>query len=108
MAKDFFEDLKRWRSDSKENNSKTQKYFFGEFKTALFKDLYIGDLVKVKNEEVIPADLFIISSSDLKKHSCYLETKNLDGETNLNKKRVNPALIEMTQKHGFKNSFELL
>ena len=40
----------------------------------------------VRNDEIIPADIMIISSSEAD-CVCYIETKNLDGETNLKIKR---------------------
>lgn len=47
-----------------------------------WKDVRVGDIVRVQNNEEIPADLVIISTSD-DDNCCYVETKNLDGETNL-------------------------
>ncbi|KAJ1564557.1 hypothetical protein HK096_007414, partial [Nowakowskiella sp. JEL0078] len=46
----------------------------------------VGDFVLLRNNESIPADLVVISSSE-KDCLCYVETKNLDGETNLKIRR---------------------
>uniref|UniRef100_A0A8D0H6Q8 Phospholipid-transporting ATPase n=1 Tax=Sphenodon punctatus TaxID=8508 RepID=A0A8D0H6Q8_SPHPU len=42
----------------------------------------VGDFVKVTNGQHLPADMIIISSSE-PQAMCYIETSNLDGETNL-------------------------
>lgn len=54
-----------------------------------WKDVRVGDIVLIKNNESIPADLIVLSTSDAQ-GICYVETKNLDGETNL-KIRQAPA-----------------
>jgi P-type E1-E2 ATPase len=48
----------------------------------------VGSIVKVRCDEFIPADLLILSCSN-DKGVCYVETKNLDGETNLKVKYAN-------------------
>ena len=45
----------------------------------------MGCLVKVKENQNFPCDLILIKSS-LPKGIAYVETKNLDGETNLKQK----------------------
>ena len=48
-------------------------------------------IVKVLEDEYLPTDLVFLKSSD-PKGMCYIETKNLDGETNLKHKVVEKHL----------------
>jgi len=48
MVKDAFEDYKRHKSDFEENNKDTLVFRNGEFVKVLWKDLLIGDIVKVR------------------------------------------------------------
>jgi phospholipid-translocating ATPase len=52
------------------------------FKQVFWKDVQVGDFVRLHNDEEIPADIIVLSTSD-PDGACYVETKNLDGETNL-------------------------
>jgi magnesium-transporting ATPase (P-type) len=47
--------------------------------------------VQLKCDEQIPADLLVLHTSD-EKGTAYVETKNLDGETNLKIKTANKAM----------------
>ena len=62
--------------DTKETPEKAR------FKKDYWKNVQVGDFVRIYNEEQIPADIVILSTSD-PDGACYVETKNLDGETNL-------------------------
>jgi phospholipid-translocating ATPase len=52
------------------------------FKKEQWKSVQVGDFVRIFNGDQIPADVVILSTSD-PDGACYVETKNLDGETNL-------------------------
>ncbi|CAK7567246.1 MAG: phospholipid transporting ATPase [Sporothrix epigloea] len=52
------------------------------FDRGAWKDLQVGDFVRIFNDEELPADIVVLSTSD-NDGGCYIETKNLDGETNL-------------------------
>lgn len=47
-----------------------------------WRDIKVGDLILIKEDEPIPADLIVISTSE-PDGRCFVETMNLDGETNL-------------------------
>ena len=52
------------------------------FKKDYWKSVEVGDFVRIYNDDQVPADIAILSTSD-PDGACYVETKNLDGETNL-------------------------
>ncbi|KUJ23533.1 P-type ATPase-like protein [Mollisia scopiformis] len=52
------------------------------FHSDYWKNVKVGDFVRIYNDDQIPADIVILSTSD-PDGACYVETKNLDGETNL-------------------------
>lgn len=57
-----------------------------KWERTLWKKIEVGDVVLLREDEAIPADLVILSSSD-EDGQCFVETKNLDGETNLKPRR---------------------
>ncbi|XP_034037641.1 probable phospholipid-transporting ATPase VB [Thalassophryne amazonica] len=92
VLKDTWEDFRRYQSDRKLNNtpclvySRTVKHFVEK----CWKNVRVGDFVKVVCNEIVPADLLLLYTSD--PHGmCHIETANLDGETNLKQRRVVPG-----------------
>lgn len=57
------------------------------FSRKSWKEVRVGDIVRILNNEEVPADIMILSSSD-EDNCCFVETKNLDGETNLKVKQA--------------------
>lgn len=95
-VKDLFEDIKRHRADDQENNRKTLvlNTQTGQFESKPWRDVRVGMIVKVVCNEFFPADLVLLSSSG-RKGICYIETKNLDGETNLKHKVANKDVMQV-------------
>lgn len=91
--KDFVEDYKRKVSDERENCSKTTKIINNSTSKVEWKDVQPGDIVRVDKNEYFPADLLLIYSSN-KNGVAFVETKNLDGETNLKYKESQKDLYK--------------
>ena len=94
MVKDAFEDNKRRKQDNEENDSMTECAPRGSSSFVKTKsvDVQIGCLVKVKENQFFPCDMIMVRSS-MPKGIAYVETKNLDGETNLKHKQADKQLF---------------
>src|SRR3990167_2827046 len=95
MIKDVFEDYKRYKSDLEENNKDTVVYRNQSPVEAKWQDLRVGDIIRVNKDQSLPADLVLLASSDFRKGIAFVETKNLDGETNLKSKFIAEDLKEV-------------
>jgi phospholipid-transporting ATPase len=87
-----YEDYKRHIADDRANSASARVFNreLREFEDVQWRDVQVGDFVKIANHETIPADVLILavipaegSRSGGNTGVCYVETKNLDGETNL-------------------------
>lgn len=63
------------------------------YKKVLWKEVRVGDLIHLSNNEVIPADVLLLRSSD-PSGICYIDTGHLDGETNLKQRQVARGFVE--------------
>ncbi|KAL7721020.1 Phospholipid-transporting P-type ATPase [Entamoeba marina] len=97
--KELYEDFRRRNDDNNENNRKTS--IFNRDK-AVWSDIKVGDVVIVHKDEIIPCDGIILSSST-QNGEVFVETSQLDGETNLKTKYS----CNLTHKHHFKELVDL-
>ncbi|KAL2943226.1 putative phospholipid-transporting ATPase 8 [Bienertia sinuspersici] len=89
MAKEAVEDWSRKKQDIEANNRRAELFDVKNkrFIETKWKELRVGDIVKVYKDEYFPADLLFLSSN-YEDGICYVETSNLDGETNLKLKHA--------------------
>ncbi|KAM0749097.1 phospholipid-translocating P-type ATPase [Meredithblackwellia eburnea MCA 4105] len=93
--KELQEDVKRHQSDADLNSRKTKVLVGDQFVEKPWRSVQVGDIVRLESNDFFPADLVIISSSE-PEGLCYIETSNLDGETNLKIKQSSPSTSSLT------------
>lgn len=93
MVKEGLEDWKRHQSDNEVNNRRA--FIFHQdskqCSETVWESLCVGHIVKVYGNEEAPADLIVLQSSK-EGGGCYIETSNIDGETDLKLKSSVPQV----------------
>lgn len=98
--KEGSEDLQRARSDAYENNKDVVVVTFsddGKIHETVKKSMDVnpGDIIKLTGQHAVPVDLLLIlTSMHADGNKCYIETANIDGETNLKVKEAPPMLLD--------------
>ena len=98
------EDMQRHKADKAANASVTEvlNRSTHKFETVKWADVKVGDFIKVHSRTIVPADVIIFQvwepNPEIPKGSCFVETKSLDGETNLKHRGVLPVLLGKVRK----------
>lgn len=80
--KQAYEDYLRHKIDKEVNNRLCHILRDKKLVKTRSKDIKVGDIVYVRNNEEIPCDMILLATSGLGDR-CYITTANLDGETSL-------------------------
>lgn len=67
-----------------------------------WKEMRVGDVVHLSCNEVIPADILLLRTSDAA-GLCYIETMNLDGESNLKQREVVRGFVDKQRTFSVNN-----
>lgn len=112
IAKEGYDDLRRYRLDKAENNKKayilhvrecTEKDSddvsgstafsngYEHWVETKWRDIRVGDIVKLSRDDAVPADIAVLQATGTE-DVAYIETIALDGESNLKSKQASPPL----------------
>jgi phospholipid-translocating ATPase len=105
IAKEGYDDLRRYQLDKTENNREAQvlrairhphDYLEASedemnWEPIKWQDINVGDIVKLERDEAAPADLALLHTHG-ENSVAYVETMALDGETNLKSKQTTASM----------------
>eukprot|EP01012_Entosiphon_sulcatum_P010867 TRINITY_DN1648_c0_g1_i2.p1 TRINITY_DN1648_c0_g1~~TRINITY_DN1648_c0_g1_i2.p1 ORF type:complete len:1123 (+),score=201.78 TRINITY_DN1648_c0_g1_i2:334-3369(+) len=86
-VKDAIEDYRRFKADKRANGMLVTVARGGEYVQVQSHEVQVGDFVRLERNMETPADLVVLSTA-LDDGVCYIETANLDGETNIKPRRA--------------------
>ncbi|XP_034541444.1 phospholipid-transporting ATPase ID [Notolabrus celidotus] len=93
-VKDATDDYFRHKSDQQVNNHQSQVLIRGRLQNEKWMNIQVGDIIKLENDQFVAADILLLCSSE-PYGLCYLETAELDGETNLKVRQALTVTSEM-------------
>lgn len=92
-------------SDSQVNNRKSKTLRNGKLVEEKWSDVQVGDVIRMENNQFVAADLLLLSSSE-PNGLCFIETAELDGETNLKCKQCLVETSDMGQRDDLLAAFD--
>ncbi len=102
------EDVTRHKADATANAAPTRRLDRSDeiWRLCQWWELNVGDIVLLRNYDTVPADIIILGvheqNAPVYSGCCYVETKSLDGETNLKvRNQIKPLIGKMrTARHA--------
>ena len=90
LVREGVEDYRKYSNDAKANGTNVIIFKEEKFKRNCCEKIKVGNIIRIKKDELIPADVLIIKISLDKKETefCYTQTSSLDGEYSLKKRET--------------------
>ena len=94
MCREGFEDRNRHKADREVNLQEFTVVVDGREVLARSQDIRVGQIIRLADKQRVPADVVVLKSAK-DDATCYVETSQLDGETNLKTFSAPPQLNAM-------------
>ncbi|KAG5334899.1 AT8B2 ATPase, partial [Acromyrmex heyeri] len=95
----------RHSNDSQVNNRKSRTLRGTNLREEKWSQVQVGDVIRMENDQFVAADVLLLTTSE-PNGLCYIETAELDGETNLKCRQCLPETAEMMDNHELIGQFD--
>ncbi|XP_066840114.1 phospholipid-transporting ATPase IK isoform X2 [Anser cygnoides] len=103
--RDLIDDIGRHQSDRNINSRPCEILSGKSFRWQKWCDICVGDIVRLRKESFVPADMLLLCSSE-PSSLCYVETADIDGETNLKFRQALPVTHRELTSEGSVAAFD--